>query len=341
MNFLCDLTTMGKKKDGETEAGNSKNPMRNVLTTASGTRPCENTSTGMYSTRSRACTGHTEDSLSRENDERDEQSLNEYVKVCLEKLLKGQDDLRKEMDTFKKDIERAVNFQGEEIKQLKKDTELLKTVTRNTSSENRETRRYAEKIHAEVNNLERFSRRNNIRLVGYPESRGENLYEIVDNILAEKFGMEDVELERVHRDGKIRRGPRNRGPNRPRHILIKLLRYQDKVEIMKNRKECLKDDNYYIVDDLTGKDLEEKQRWSGRVKVLYQQGFYLHFVAGVWKDKKGNKAPFYDSESKAGLINIATGLPFENPKAQELGKDNETGAEGDPQDPQEVVDPGT
>ena len=67
--------------------------------------------------------------------------------------------------------------------------------------------------------------------------------------------MEDVELERVHRDGKIRHRPRNRGPNRPRHILIKLLRYQDKVEIMKNRKECLKDDNYYIVDDLTRKNL--------------------------------------------------------------------------------------
>ena len=29
-----------------------------------------------------------------------------------------------------------------------------------------------------------------------------------------------------------------------RHILIKLLRHQDKVEIMKNRKESRKDDNY-------------------------------------------------------------------------------------------------
>ena len=72
--------------------------------------------------------------------------------------------------------------------------------------------------------------------------------------------MEDVELERVHREGKIRHGARNLRPNRPRHMLIKLLRYQDKVEIMKNRKKCLKDDNYYIVDDLTRKDLEEKQK---------------------------------------------------------------------------------
>ena len=80
--------------------------------------------------------------------------------------------------------------------------------------------------------------------------------------------MEDVEIERVHRNGKIRHGPRNRGPNRPRHILIILLRYQDEVEIMKNRKECLKDDTYYIAVDLTRKDLEEKQKWSSRVKVF-------------------------------------------------------------------------
>ena len=92
-------------------------------------------------------------------------------------------------------------------------------MTKNTSSENRLTRQYAEKIHAEVNNLERYSRRNNIRLVGYPEMRGENrpTREIVDTIFTEKFDMEDVELERVHTDGKIRHGPRNRGPNRPSH----------------------------------------------------------------------------------------------------------------------------
>ena len=45
-------------------------------------------------------------------------------------------------------------------KELKKDTELLKTVTKNTSSENRLIRQYAEKIHAEVNNPERYSRKN-------------------------------------------------------------------------------------------------------------------------------------------------------------------------------------
>ena len=98
--------------------------MRNVQAMASDTLPCENTCTGMHSTRSRAskapATRDIEDSLRRENVEHDEQRLNEYVKVCLEKLLKGPHDMRKEMDTFKRDIQCAVNFQGEEIKELKK-----------------------------------------------------------------------------------------------------------------------------------------------------------------------------------------------------------------------------
>ena len=37
---------------------------------------------------------------------------------------------------------------------------------------------------------------------------------------------------------------------------------------MQNRKECLKDENYYIDDDLTRKDLEEKEKWSIRLKVI-------------------------------------------------------------------------
>ena len=38
--------------------------------------------------------------------------------------------MRKEMDAFERDIQRAVNFQGEEIKELKKDSELLRSVTK-------------------------------------------------------------------------------------------------------------------------------------------------------------------------------------------------------------------
>ena len=102
------------EKDGESEAGSTKNLMRNMQAMASAIRPCENTSTGMFSIRSRASTApathDTEDSLRRENIEHD----------------KGLHDKRKEIDMFKRDMQRTVNFQGEEVKELKKTLNFLK-----------------------------------------------------------------------------------------------------------------------------------------------------------------------------------------------------------------------
>ena len=67
------------------------------------------------------------------------------------------------------------------------------------------------------NSLERFSRRNNVRLVGYVESYNEALTEpmtIVKRVLDEKFHMSDVIIEKAHRTGKR--------SARPRQIIFKL-----------------------------------------------------------------------------------------------------------------------
>jgi hypothetical protein len=136
-----------------------------------------------------------------------------------------------------------------------------------------------------VNKVERFTRRNNIRIVGYPESDGEKVKAIVDDIFTSKFGMENVEIERAHRDGKVING-------RPRHILIKLLRYSDKVNIFTTWRVSLKGESYRIADDLTKVDLEEKRKWTEEVTVLYKQGVKLRFSGGMWRNKHGKKAPF-------------------------------------------------
>ena len=81
---------------------------------------------------------------------------------------------------------------------------------------------------------------------------------------------------------------------RPRHIIVKLLRYKDKVDIMKNRRESLQKESYNIVEDLTSADLEEKQRYSEKVSALYKEGVKLRFIAGIWKDRYGKPATFYE-----------------------------------------------
>ena len=62
---------------------------------------------------------------------------------------------------------------------------------------------------------------------------------------------------------------------------------------MRSWRQCLNDESYKIVDDLTKIDLEEKKRWTQEVSELYKNGVKLRFVGGLWRDRHGKKAPFY------------------------------------------------
>ena len=155
-------------------------------------------------------------------------------------------------------------------------------------------RNYIQTLTDELNKVERYTRKNNFRIIGYPEEKDENVKTIVKKILTTKLGIEEVEVERAHRDGKVYKG---KGTPRPRHILVKLLRYSDKVKIFKGWRTCLKDESYKVVDDLTKFDYEEKKRWRVEVAELYKKGHKLRFINGLWRDIKGNKAPFYNKDN--------------------------------------------
>ena len=90
-----------------------------------------------------------------------------------------------------------------------------------------------------MNKIGRQSRRNDIRFIAVSESAGENTEEIVGNIFKTKFDRQDIEIERAHRDGK-RKQMRGKDAARPRHIIVKLLRYKDKVGIMKKGEKPVK-----------------------------------------------------------------------------------------------------
>ena len=213
------------------------------------------------------------------------------VMASLEKLLAGQEQLKSDLDTFKKDITKSVEFQGEEIDELKENTDKMATQLNNACQNITRHSNHIGKLWEEVNKSERFSRRNNFRVVGYPESEGENVIEIVKDILITKFDFDDIEIERAHRDGRVRHY--SGSLKKPRHILIRLLRYGDKVRIMKGWRQCLKTESFRITDDLTKVDLEEKQKWKEEVAELYKRGTKLRFSGGIWRDNAGKRAPFY------------------------------------------------
>ena len=100
-----------------------------------------------------------------------------------------------------------------------------------------------------------------------------------------KVGIDNCKIERAHRDGRNVAG-------RDRHLLVKLSFYQDKVTIMKNARQALAQQDYYIVDDLTKLDLKEKRRWSQQVNQLFEQGTRLRFSGGCWRSLSGKPYVF-------------------------------------------------
>lgn len=111
-------------------------------------------------------------------------------------------------------------------------------------------------LQDKTNSLERYSRRNNMRLVGIEETTGEDPMALVKAVLCDDFEMESPQVERAHRVGK----PRQIDGKKTRHIIFKLRHFDDKLNILRKKWEVLKDKPHYIVDDLTDADLEAKQR---------------------------------------------------------------------------------
>ncbi|KAJ8035188.1 hypothetical protein HOLleu_22331 [Holothuria leucospilota] len=66
---------------------------------------------------------------------------------------------------------------------------------------------------------------------------------------------------------------------------------------MKNAREALNGEEYYIVDDLTKVDLAEKKKWSGKVSELYSSGVRLRFSGGCWRQSNGKPFDFSQTQS--------------------------------------------
>ena len=119
---------------------------------------------------------------------------------------------------------------------------------------------------------------------------GENIEEIVGDIFKTKFDRHDIEIERAHQNGK-RKQMRGEGAARPRHILVKLLRYKNKVDNEKKGEKPLKMNLIMLLKMLQKLNKE-------KVRALYPKGIELRFIAGMWRDRNGKRAPFYDKPNE-------------------------------------------
>jgi hypothetical protein len=135
-----------------------------------------------------------------------------------------------------------------------------------------------DRLEDQMNYMERKQREKNIRLIGIAESRSENCYNIVTDIISNELGV-PVNVDVAHRTGR-------KDDQYPRHIIFRVSSMQEKMDVLRAQKQALKHKAYFFVEDLSKKDYntkralkpviikarEEGKRWRFRDGKLFVNG---------------------------------------------------------------------
>lgn len=226
----------------------------------------------------------SEDGSSDEEEETALHTLKSTVDSSLKRLSREIQHVLQDLKRIERDFDKAINLIEKRMDDIevqnKQRDEKIKILELKVEELTKANKQHTDSINVQ----ERFSRRNNLRIVGFSTSDGENPLEIAKGVL-EKVGIPNVSIERAHRDGRFQ-------PTRPRHILVKLSFYQDKLTALKQQRSKLANESFFITDDLTKSDLAEKRKWSRQVSELYRAGTKLRFSAGKWRDSNGKQYDF-------------------------------------------------
>lgn len=135
------------------------------------------------------------------------------------------------------------------------------------------------KLYNEIDKLEQYSRRKNLRILGVPETENENVEDKVKTIIQNnlKIPLECRFIDNVHRIGK-------KIENKSRTIMAKFVKIDDRNRIF-NNNILLKASGVAIVEDLT------KRRYTMLKKIQKSIG-----TKNVWT-RNGN----IHVNTKAGL----------------------------------------
>ena len=212
------------------------------------------------------------------------QELKNTVESSLRKTGRDVKRINEELVRIERDFDKAVDYLSKRVDDLEAREKVHLDKITSLEKKVEELEKASQQHVTSINVQERFSRRSNLRIVGYPAQEGENCLDIAKRVL-EEVGVPDAKIERAHRDGRLH-------PTRPRHLLVKLSFYQDKITALKQQRARLHDKDYFITDDLTRADLQEKRKWSRQVAQLYSEGTRLRFSAGKWRDGTGKPYEF-------------------------------------------------
>lgn len=193
----------------------------------------------------------------------------------LSALINSRADSLESMVTMKiEGLKKTIDFISEEVKDMKAK---LKEVDAKTKMEEKRL----VSCETRIAELERYSRRWNLRLAGVPEKDFENITATVVDICQKTIANENVKVAEgvdiVHRLGK-----RDRTKKSPRNIIIRFLSrtVRDSVWQAAKKSPFLKNNHLRFAEDLTAEDREKRRVLWPQIQEARGKGFPAFFIAG-------------------------------------------------------------
>ena len=155
-------------------------------------------------------------------------------------------------------VKEAISELDKQVKQLNIQVKTLKKENMRLSLEN--MRKRLTQVERDSDSLEQHSRRNSVRISGYPESYTDNTNDIVVKIARElDVDISKGNIDRSHRVGK----PTQQGRSvpdraRPLYILVKFSTYNARQQLYGMRKELLHSNDDRMKNLFINKDMTKK-----------------------------------------------------------------------------------
>ena len=185
---------------------------------------------------------------------------------------KQMDNYIKTSTVFQDAILKAFNAALEEIiKPLNKEIVSLQSEVKMLKSKLSEA-------SAKANDNEQYSRRNNIRIFGLPETEGEDCYDLVLKLCQNdlEINVARDELDRAHRVGKPKDSRDGQTLPPPHAMIVKLAGYSAKMKFFRARRK-LGPKKIFINEDLT----KENHKLLLHVKKQCPEGVSVYSVDGT------------------------------------------------------------
>lgn len=174
-----------------------------------------------------------------------EARLNEWINSTLPKIIEK--TLKPIVSKVIEEFISSDSFKSSLSESLGFDVNQLEEKINNCDKNLKEFRETHEQLESQIDDLEQYTRRVNLRIYGVAESEGENTDDLCVKFCSEELDLvlRPEDISRSHRVGK-------RDPTKPRPIILRLTRHNMKVNILKMRRN-LKINNrpYYVQEDLT------------------------------------------------------------------------------------------